>query len=94
MPSEQDSNEQGQEVTQEVTIKHIFDGRFILRCWERGYHKDTLQSAVQLNKDHQYALNVYTERLEFELDAVDKLLVRFLYYLTRVVIIRSFVDHR
>ncbi len=56
--------------------------------------KDTLQSAVQLNKDHQYALNVYTERLEFELDAVDKLLVRFLYYLTRVVIIRSFVDHR
>ncbi|KAI9507697.1 Homeodomain-like protein [Russula earlei] len=36
--------------------------------------KDILQSAVQLNKDHQYALNVYTERLEAELAAVDKLL--------------------
>lgn len=36
--------------------------------------KDTLQSAVQLNKEHQYALNVYTERLEIELEAVDKLL--------------------
>jgi hypothetical protein len=36
--------------------------------------KDILQSAVQLNKDHQYALNVYTERLETELEAVDKLL--------------------
>jgi hypothetical protein len=45
--------------------------------------KDTLQSAVQLNKEHQYALNVYTERLEIELEAVDKLLVRFL-YLTRL----------
>ena len=45
--------------------------------------KDTLQSAVQLNKEHQYALNVYTERLENELEAVDKLLVRFL-YLTRL----------
>ena len=41
--------------------------------------KDTLQSAVLLNKEHQYALNVYTERLETELEAVDKLLVRFLY---------------
>jgi hypothetical protein len=41
--------------------------------------KDLLQSAVQLNKDHQYALNVYTERLETELEAVDKLLVRSLY---------------
>jgi hypothetical protein len=41
--------------------------------------KDILQSAVQLNKDHQYVLNVYTERLESELEAVDKLLVCFLY---------------
>jgi hypothetical protein len=40
--------------------------------------KDILQSAVQLNKDHQYALNVYTERLEAELEAVDKLIVCFL----------------
>ena len=37
--------------------------------------KDILQSVVQLNKDHQYALNVYAERLEAELEAVDKLLV-------------------
>jgi hypothetical protein len=41
--------------------------------------KDILQSAVQLNKDHQYALSVYTERLEAELEAVDKLIVCFLY---------------
>ena len=41
--------------------------------------KDTIQSAVQLNKEHQYALNVYTERLEIELEAVDKLIVRFLF---------------
>jgi hypothetical protein len=37
--------------------------------------KDIVQSAVQVNKDHQYALKVYTERLEAELEAVDKLLV-------------------
>lgn len=42
--------------------------------------KDIIQFAVQLNKDHQYALNVYTERLEAELEAVDKLLVCFLYF--------------
>ena len=47
--------------------------------------KDTLQSAVQLNKEHQYALKVYTERLEIELEAVDKLIVRFIYFnLTRL----------
>jgi hypothetical protein len=51
--------------------------------------KDILQSAVQLNKDHQYALNVYTERLETELEAVDKLLVRFL-HLNEVIIIQPF----
>ncbi|THH33827.1 hypothetical protein EUX98_g375 [Antrodiella citrinella] len=32
------------------------------------------QKVVQANKDHQYALKVYTERLEAELEAVDKLL--------------------
>ncbi len=39
------------------------------------YLKDALRSAVQINKDHQFALKVYTERLEAELEAVDKLLV-------------------
>lgn len=53
--------------------------------------KDTLQSAVQLNKEHQYALNVYTERLEIELEAVDKLIVRFL-YLDEVVFIQNRLD--
>lgn len=37
--------------------------------------KDLAQKALQSNKDHQYALRVYTERLEAELEAVDKLLV-------------------
>ncbi len=55
--------------------------------------KDTLQSAVQLNKEHQYALNVYTERLEIELEAVDKLIVRFLYF-DEVVIIQPCLDRR
>lgn len=53
--------------------------------------KDTLQSAVQLNKEHQYALNVYTERLEIELEAVDKLIVRFL-CLDEVVFIQTCLD--
>lgn len=51
--------------------------------------KDILQLAVQLNKDHQYALNVYTERLEAELEAVDKLLVCFL-YLKEILITQTF----
>lgn len=37
--------------------------------------KDLAQKSLQANKDHQYALQVYTERLEAELEAVDKLLV-------------------
>ncbi|KAI0269204.1 hypothetical protein BC834DRAFT_1016795, partial [Gloeopeniophorella convolvens] len=36
--------------------------------------KDISQSTVQVNKDHQYALKVYAERLEAELETVDKLL--------------------
>jgi hypothetical protein len=38
--------------------------------------KEAIQKALQANKDHQYALKVYTERLEAELATVDKLLVR------------------
>ncbi len=34
-----------------------------------------MQPAVQANKEHQYALKVYTERLEAELEHLDKLLV-------------------
>jgi hypothetical protein len=37
--------------------------------------KETAQKALQANKDHQYALKVYTERLETELRTIDKLLV-------------------
>ncbi|KAL4241544.1 Myb-like DNA-binding [Abortiporus biennis] len=36
--------------------------------------KDLTQKVVQANKDHHYSLKVYTERLEAELDAVNKLL--------------------
>ncbi|KAH8113397.1 hypothetical protein DFH11DRAFT_1545076 [Phellopilus nigrolimitatus] len=36
--------------------------------------KAAVDSALQANKDHQYALKVYTERLEAELNAVDKLI--------------------
>ena len=38
--------------------------------------KEIAKRALQANKDHQYALKVYTERLEAELKAIDKLLVR------------------
>jgi len=38
--------------------------------------KETASNALQANKDHQYALKVYTERLETELRTIDKLLVR------------------
>ena len=44
--------------------------------------KDIVRSTVQVNKDHQFTLKVYTERLEAELGAVDKLLVR--YYLEKI----------
>ena len=37
--------------------------------------KELAQKASQANKDHQYALKVYSERLESELEALDKLLV-------------------
>ncbi len=37
--------------------------------------KELTQRALQANKDHQYNLKVYSERLEAELEAVDKLLV-------------------
>ncbi|KAI0663109.1 hypothetical protein C8Q70DRAFT_493312 [Cubamyces menziesii] len=36
--------------------------------------KELVQPAVQANKEHQYALKVYTERLEAELEHLDKLL--------------------
>lgn len=38
--------------------------------------KELSQRAMSANKDHQYALKVYTERLQSELETVDKLLVR------------------
>ena len=38
--------------------------------------KEVAKQALQANKDHQYALKVYTERLEAELQTIDKLLVR------------------
>lgn len=40
--------------------------------------RERTQEVLQANKDHQYALKVYTERLEAELEAVNKLLVCFL----------------
>jgi len=40
------------------------------------YNKGLAQKAAQANKDHQYALKVYTERLEAEIETVNKLLVR------------------
>jgi hypothetical protein len=43
-----------------------------------NYIKETAQTALQANKDHQYAMKVYTERLETELSAIEKLLVRFM----------------
>lgn len=38
--------------------------------------KDVVQHTAKANKDHQYALKVYTERLQAELEVVNKLLVR------------------
>ena len=37
--------------------------------------RSLVTDAIQANKDHQYALRVYTERLENELKTVDKLIV-------------------
>ncbi len=40
-----------------------------------GDSKALVPAAVQANKEHQYALKVYTDRLETELKHLDKLLV-------------------
>lgn len=42
--------------------------------------KELAVSTLQANKDHQYALRVYTERLESELATVDKLLVCLVHF--------------
>ena len=41
--------------------------------------RELSQKVMSANKDHQYALKVYTERLQSELDIVDKLLVSILH---------------
>lgn len=38
-------------------------------------YKELSHKTLLANKDHQYALQVYTERLEAELETVDKFLV-------------------
>ena len=37
--------------------------------------KEHIQRSIQANQDHQFALKTYTERLEAELESLDKLLV-------------------
>lgn len=44
---------------------------------------EIVQNAVQANKDHQYALKVYTERLEAELENISRLLVSWIYLFHR-----------
>lgn len=48
--------------------------------------KELAQKTTKANKDHQYALKVYSERLESELEILEKLLVRIscvkLFFLT------------
>lgn len=53
--------------------------------------KEAAQGAIQANKDHQYSLKVYTERLEAELETVAKLLVSLIQLATRLHI---HVSHR
>lgn len=51
--------------------------------------EDLVQPAVQANKEHQYALKVYTERLEAELEHLDKLLVsRYIQALLRFFLLK------
>jgi len=55
--------------------------------------KDIAQKVIQTNKDHQHALKVYTERLEAELQTVDRLLVCvFSSTLERCVILQMSAD--
>ncbi|KAI0072080.1 hypothetical protein K474DRAFT_1729844 [Panus rudis PR-1116 ss-1] len=42
-----------------------------------NHARDQIHKTLQSNKDHQYALKVHTERLEAELQSVEKLLVVF-----------------
>ncbi len=50
--------------------------------------KKLTQSAIQANRDHQYSLRVYAERLEAELATLDKYLVSLTVHL--VLAFRSF----
>ena len=56
MPSEQDSGKQEEEVTQEVTIKHILDGCLILRCCERKRQMGYMRKKM-------YATNLFVSLL-------------------------------
>ena len=54
-----------------------------------------VQPAVQANKDHQYALKVYTERLEAELEHLDKLLVcGRIRVKTTSILLKCLIGHR
>ena len=52
-----------------------------MQAYSSSDPQELVQPAVQANKEHQYALKVYTERLEAELEHLDKLLVRMLHFL-------------
>lgn len=38
--------------------------------------QQSIHTALQANKDHQYALRIYSERIDAELESLNKLLVR------------------
>lgn len=42
--------------------------------------KSAIAAALKANKEHQYALKEYTERLEVELKTVDKMIVSSMFY--------------
>ena len=41
--------------------------------------QQSIHKALQANKDHQYALRIYSERIDAELESLNKLLVRLHY---------------
>ena len=56
--------------------------------------KDLGQKVLLANKDHQYALRVYTERLEAELETVDKLLASAAIWPRSVLRSKAFLTER
>lgn len=61
-------------IESEYTLNRVhFKGQVMA---SEGDIQQSIHKALQANKDHQYALRIYSERIDAELESLNKLLVR------------------